>query len=48
MFGNQVEQFIIGSDVTSIGSSAFCGCLGLTTMIIPNSVTSMGSSVFEG
>ena len=34
--------------VTSIGSSAFIGCSGLTSVTIPNSVTSIGSSAFSG
>ena len=34
--------------VTSIGSSAFYGCSGLTSITIPNSVTSIGSSAFSG
>ena len=33
--------------VTSIGSSAFYGCSGLTSITIPNSMTSIGSSVFS-
>ena len=32
--------------VTSIGSSAFYDCTGLTSVSIPNSVTSIGSSAF--
>ena len=32
--------------VTSIGSYAFYGCNGLTSVIIPNSVSSIGSSAF--
>ena len=32
--------------VTGIGSVAFDGCSGLTSIVIPNSVTSIGNSVF--
>ena len=34
--------------VTSIGSSAFEDCSGLTSVTIPNSVTTIGSSAFAG
>ena len=37
----------IGNSVTSIGSSAFWHCSGLTSLTIPNSVTSIGSSAFR-
>ena len=33
--------------VTSIGSSAFSSCSGLTSVTIPNSVTSIGSNAFS-
>ena len=36
----------IPDSVTSIGSSAFCGCSGLSSMTIPDGVTSIGSSAF--
>ena len=39
---------IIPSSVTSIGSSAFSGCSGLSSITIPNSVTSIGSYAFNG
>lgn len=34
--------------VTSIGSSAFSGCTGLTSITIPESVTSVGEDAFKG
>ena len=37
----------IGESVTSIGSSAFEDCSGLTSVTIPNSVTSIGESAFS-
>ncbi len=39
---------IIPNSVTSIGSSAFRGCIGLTSITIPNSVTSIKSYTFSG
>ena len=42
------KNTIIPNSVTSIGSSAFYGCTGLTSITIPNSVTSIGSSAFYG
>ena len=39
---------IIPNSVTSLGSSCFNGCTGLTSITIPNSVTSLGSSCFFG
>ena len=42
-----VEFNGISHSVTSIGSFAFDGCSGLTSVTIPNSVTSIGSSAFS-
>ena len=39
-------ELIIPDGVTSIGSSAFYNCTGLTSITIPDSVTSIGSSAF--
>ena len=47
-FGNEIKSVVISNGVTSIGSSAFSGCSGLTSVSIPSSVTSIGSSAFSG
>ena len=47
-FGNQVTNYTIGNDVTSIGNYAFSGCTGMTSVTIPNSVTSIGNHAFRG
>lgn len=41
-------EFTLPDSVTSIGSTAFYGCTGLTSITIPDSVTSIGSSAFSG
>ena len=45
---NKIKEVVIKDGVTSIGSSAFENCSGLTSVTIPNSVTSIGWSAFEG
>ncbi|MEG1924093.1 MAG: leucine-rich repeat domain-containing protein, partial [Clostridia bacterium] len=35
-------------NVTSIGNDVFCGCISLSSVILPNSVTSIGSGAFSG
>ena len=46
----KLESFkvTIGNSVTSIESSVFSGCSGLTSIDIPNSVTSIGDWTFDG
>ena len=45
---SEITHNNVTHSVTSIGSSAFRGCSGLTSVTIPNSVTSIGSSAFSG
>ena len=47
IFGEQVKEYIIGDDVTSIGRYIFSGCSALTSITIPNSVTSIGFGAFQ-
>lgn len=42
------QNTVIPNSVTSIGSSAFKYCTGLTSITIPNSVTSISEFAFEG
>ena len=46
---NKIEgHLVIPDSVTSIGSYAFYGCTGLTSVTIPDSVTSIGNYAFKG
>jgi hypothetical protein len=46
--GNTLKQLQIGSSCTTIGSSAFLNCTGLTgSLTIPNSVTTIGIQAFD-
>ena len=44
--GDEIKDLVVPNSVTSIGSNAFTGCSGLTSITIPNSVTSIGSYAF--
>lgn len=48
IFGNQVEQYIIGDNITNIVSDAFNGCSGLVCLSMGNSVKSIGLDAFYG
>ena len=45
--GGLSGEYIIPSSVTSIGTSAFRGCTGLSSIEIPNSVTNIESEAFS-
>ena len=45
IFGYQVQEYIIGNNVNSIGSYTFAGC-SMTTVSLPESVTSIGKAAF--
>ena len=48
IFGDQVEEYVIGDNVLSIGDYAFRNCSFLESITIPTSVTSIGKSAFYG
>jgi hypothetical protein len=49
LFGSQVEEYIIGNDVTSIGNYTFYECSNLKSVTIGNSVKNIGDVyVFGG
>ena len=47
LFGSQVEEYVLGEDVTSIGQYAFCNCGQLTSINIPNHVKNIGEGAFQ-
>ena len=48
IFGEQVQEYIIGDLVTNISGYAFYGCSELSSVVIGNGVTSIGNSAFSG
>jgi len=46
-FGTQVEEYVLGEDVTSIGSYAFYNCNNLTSVQMSNSITTIGEGAFQ-
>ena len=47
-FNSYLTSIYVGSNVTSIGSSAFIYCISLISINIPDSVITLGSAVFYG
>ncbi|MGN1063835.1 MAG: leucine-rich repeat domain-containing protein, partial [Thermoguttaceae bacterium] len=45
--GREKNNYSIPVDIVSIGGNAFCGCLALETLVIPNSVTHIGYFSFK-
>ena len=48
IFGSQVKEYVLGDDVTSIGSYAFYNCFNVTSVTITDNVTSVGDYAFDG
>jgi hypothetical protein len=48
IFGSQVKEYVLGDDVTSIGSYAFYNCSNVTSVTIADNVTSVGDYAFDG
>ena len=48
IFGQQVKEYVIGDDVSRIGSYTFSDCKDLTSVIIGNSVTEIDDKAFSG
>ncbi|SFW11103.1 Leucine rich repeat-containing protein [Prevotellaceae bacterium HUN156] len=48
IFNAQVEEYILGEEVTSIGSNIFNGCLNIKTIDISSAVSKIGKRAFYG
>lgn len=48
VFGEQVEKYILGQQITSIGNYVFYSCDQLTSIVIPTSITAIGNYAFSG
>ena len=46
-FGTQVKEYVLGEDVTNIGSYAFYNCNNLTSVQMSNSITTIGEGAFQ-
>lgn len=46
LYNEDIKEFNIPGNVTSIGDLAFCGCTSLTNIVIPNNITNIASHTF--
>ena len=47
-YTNDIKKTILPEGITNIGECAFCTCVYLTDISIPDSITSIGTSAFAG
>ena len=47
IFGSQVENYIVGKNVTKIGSSLFWSCYNMKKLVLEGNVTDIGDGVFQ-
>ena len=47
IFGSQVKEYVLGEDVTEIGTYAFRECNNVISVIIPEGIKSIGASAFS-
>ena len=48
IFGKQVETYILGNNITTIGANAFANCSTLTSITLPSSLISIREWAFYG
>ncbi|MBR0195239.1 MAG: leucine-rich repeat protein [Paludibacteraceae bacterium] len=48
IFGSQVKEYILGNDITGIGTNAFYGCSNLETLSLGENISSYGNYAFAG
>jgi hypothetical protein len=47
IFGSQVEEYVLGENVSAIGDAVFSGCTDLTSFYMSDNVTSIGENTFR-
>ena len=47
LFGDQVQEYILGDSVGNIGAETFSNCSSLQSVILPNSLLYIGEDAFE-